>query len=59
MDKKRTCETCQKLNSYDKTCKVLTERIKGECWAWTDHVNWELEAIQSTKEYKMRKRVGK
>ena len=52
----RTCETCQKLNMYDKSCNVLTERLDGECWAWTDHVNWEMEVMQDTRRYSKRKR---
>lgn len=52
MSKKRTCETCEKINAYTGRCKVLTENIKGECWAWTDVVNWEMYVIEEVERYK-------
>lgn len=34
----KNCETCSKKKLYAgrNVCKVLTEIIKNNCWAWTD-----------------------
>lgn len=57
MSKKRTCETCEKVNAYTGDCKVLKENIKGECWAWTDIVNWEMYVLEAVERYKEGKRA--
>lgn len=59
MSKKRTCETCEKLNRFNGECRVLKKRTDGECWAWTDDEEWQMKAIKATVEYKKQKRERK
>lgn len=47
----KECRSCV-FNTHDKGCKILTERIEKDCWAWADEAEYQ-KRQEDMKQYEI------